>query len=99
MQIRYSDEDIDVSLEESKEIDFGVFVHTNVKCKFTISKYKKFKQIWINILDQLKEEKWKYVFAIPPSEKEEKWQHCFGFEYSGIKVNKHRLMRIKLWEV
>ena len=95
METIYSDESIDVFLEEVEEIEKGVFIHTNVK-QFSLSTFKKFKHIFLNICEIVKDRDIQYLLAIPPSNKEQKWQECFGFTYTGILVNKQKLMRIYL---
>ncbi len=93
MRTLYSDEDIDVSVEEYDEFYEGVFIHTNVK-QFSLSKYKKFKHIWIHVRAGLRLEGYKYVLALPPGDKERKWESMFGFEPTGIFVKGQEIMRV-----
>jgi hypothetical protein len=95
MEVIYSDDIVDVSIEICPEITTGVFIHTNVK-SFSVSKYKRMLVIWANICSKLKEDGWEYVYALPPGKKEEKWETLFGLEFAGLLINKHKLMRRKL---
>lgn len=91
----YSDENIDILIEEDEYLQRGVFIHTNVK-KFSLSMYKNTQRVFKEICQSLKPYGVNYILALPPGDKEQKWQEHFGFSYTGIKVNKLKLMRIYL---
>lgn len=95
MELIYSDDILDVSIEICPQIKTGVFVHSNVK-SFSVSKFKRMLIAWAWVCQTLKEQGWANVYALPPSAKEEKWETLFGMYYTGIKVNKCKLMRRKL---
>lgn len=92
----YSDENIDINIEIDSDIERGVFIHTHVK-KFSLSMYKNTHKVFKEICEELKlHHGVDYILALPPGEKEQKWQEHFGLTYTGIKVNKLKLMRIYL---
>ena len=98
MIILYSDENIDILGEEHEDFPECIFIHSYVKY-FSISRYKDIKCIWQDIVQQLKQQEYKYVLCIPPGKKEEKWESKFGFKYLNLDIGDKKLMGIKLWEV
>lgn len=71
----------------------GVFIHWDIY-SWKVSKVKKYKRIWKDIVSILRERGIKNIYAIPPSEFEEKLIKMFGFEYTGLTFHGYKLMRM-----
>ena len=93
MEILYSDEDIEITIELIGE-DSTCFGHTLVK-SWSLSKYKKYLKIFAIEKEKLRLRGITRVFALPPSEREEKWERLMGFIDTGFKVGPYKLMVLK----
>jgi hypothetical protein len=93
MEILYHDEDITVSIEFLYLIE-GYLIHTKVR-KWSLSKYKKYLNIYGYILNLLIDRGITRLFALPPSKKEQKWEELFGFKDTGTRINNYVLMEYK----
>lgn len=91
--VLYDDSDIKVVIETAPSFLDGVFVHTNVK-EFNLSRYKKYKSLWKDIVAYLGEIGVDNIYALPTDDKAEKWETKFSFvdtrvTYEGSKIMKY----------
>lgn len=70
----------------------GVFIHWDIY-NWTPSKVRKYKVMWLNIINVLHSKGIKGIYALPPSEFEEKLIKMFNFKDTGLTFNGYKLMR------
>lgn len=96
MEILYSDEDVDLSVEYLEETN-SYFLHSTIR-NWSLSKYKKYLKVLAVEMEKLKNIGAQRVYALPPTYREEKWETLFGFEDTGFVVGTSKLMVLNLWE-
>ena len=93
----YDDADIEIVGETYDSIPNGIVLNTEVK-QFSLSIYKKFKKIWIELQKEFKHIGYEYVLAIPLEDTDIRWDEHWGFKDTGETIDGHKLMRFDLWE-
>lgn len=70
----------------------GVFIHWDIY-KWCPSKVKKYKKMWLTIVDKIQENRPGGIYALPPTEFEEKLIKMFSFKDTGLTFRGYKLMR------
>lgn len=79
----YEDEDVRVALERTSENTLIIHCHVS---NWGVGKYKKFFDIWVDILDAVKDKGYKEIYAGIDSDKLAKFAGMFGFEFEDSKT-------------
>lgn len=91
----YEDEDILVTFEVAPVFMQGAFIHTTVKSKLTLSKWRKFKGLWPHIVGFLHNIGVYNIYALPTDEMAEKWEKHFYFVDTGVTYEGQKIMKYK----
>lgn len=93
--VLYQDGDILLTAENEDTIIPGLFVHNALLSPLTPSKYKKAKEVWASISEQLLDLGVQNIYAVPLEPDNEKWTERFGFKYTGITLEGYKLYKYK----
>ena len=90
----YEDEDVHVVFELAPTFMEGVFIHTTVK-NFSLSKMKKFKQLWPHIVGYIHNIGVYNIYALPTDDMAEKWERQFSFIDTGVTYEGQKIMKYR----
>lgn len=84
MEILYKEDSGFLGLSYSKELE-AYIMHTDISY-WSLSEYKRYLDIFSNVLNNLYERGIKEVYGLCDTEKELKFNELFGFRYTGLKT-------------